>query len=56
MPAISRILLHMLAAAAAFFLFQYYVLAASVQTSVIWAIAGTLGAGWIAWSQDRRDK
>ena len=54
MPAIGRILLHAIAAAAIFFLFQLYVLTSSIQTSAIWAIAGALGAAWIAWSQERR--
>ena len=53
MPAMARIFLHAIAAAVIFFMFQRFAVAASVQTSLIWGIAGALGAAYLAWSHER---
>jgi hypothetical protein len=41
-------------AAGFFFVLQYVVLKASLDTSLFWSIALGLGAGLLAWSQHRR--
>jgi hypothetical protein len=51
---VIRMLVHALAAAAAFFAFQRYALGATLETSALWAAAGALGAAALAWSQHRR--
>ena len=56
MPAMARIFLHAIAAAVIFFMFQRFAVAASVQTSLIWGIAGALGAAYLAWSHERRGR
>ena len=54
MPAPARGAMHIVVAAATFFCFQHFILVASLQTSLIWALAGGLGAAYLAWSQHRR--
>ncbi len=54
MPAIARIVLHTIAAAVIFFSLQYFVLAASLQTSLLWSAVGAIGAAYLAWSQQNR--
>jgi hypothetical protein len=49
-----RMLLHALAAAAIFFAFQRYALAATLETSALWAAVGAVAAAGLAWSQNRR--
>lgn len=53
MPAMARILLHTVAAAVIFFMFQRFVLATSLETSLLWGVAGGLGAAYLAWSHER---
>lgn len=48
--------MHSVAAAVAFFSFQNFILLASTETSLLWALAGGLGAAYLAWSQHRRDR
>jgi hypothetical protein len=45
---------HSLLAGAFFFCLQQFVLGQSLETSVIWAIAGGGGAALLAWLQHRR--
>jgi hypothetical protein len=45
---------HVLLASAFFFCLQKFVLGESLETSIIWAIAGGGGAGLLAWLQHRR--
>ena len=47
---------HAISAAALFYGFQRVVLAASHEISLIWSIAGGIGAAVLAWSQSRRDR
>ncbi len=54
MAPVMMMVVHCVAAAALFFLFQRYALGASVETSGLWAIAGGIGAAALAWSQNRR--
>ena len=49
-----RMAMHALAAAAIFFAFQRYGLNATLETSMLWAVAGAVGAAALAWSQRRR--
>ena len=37
-----------------FFVLQYVVMKASLETSLFWAVALGIGAGLLAWSQHRR--
>ena len=46
--------LHSAGAAAFFFALQYLGWKQSVETSLIWAAAGAVGAAMLAWSQTRR--
>ena len=54
MPAAAKIAGHALLAGAFFFCLQYFLLSQTVETSVIWAIAGGAGAALLAWLQHRR--
>ena len=56
MSATARIVLHAIAAAVIFFLFQHFALASSLQTSLLWGIAGALGAAYLAWSHEQRGR
>lgn len=56
MPAMARILLHSIAAAVLFFLFQRFALASSLQTSLLWGVAGAIGAAYLAWSHENRGR
>jgi hypothetical protein len=47
-------LMHASAAAAAFFVFQHYGLGATLETGILWALAGAVGAAALAWSQRSR--
>jgi hypothetical protein len=49
-------LLHALAAAAIFFVFQRYGLGATLETSTLWAVVGAVAAAALAWSQHRRGR
>ena len=49
-----RMLMHAVAAAVIFFVFQRYGMAASVETSALWAAVGAVAAAALAWSQSRR--
>ncbi|NDH63204.1 MAG: hypothetical protein EBY18_16515 [Alphaproteobacteria bacterium] len=49
-----RMLMHASAAAAAFFMFQHYGLGATLETGLLWALAGAVGAAALAWSQRSR--
>ncbi len=50
-----RMLTHVLAAAAIFFVFQRYALGATLETSTLWAAVGGVGAAALVWSQHRRN-
>ena len=43
-----------LVAAGFFFVLQYIILKASLDTSLLWAAALAIGAGLLAWSQSQR--
>ena len=49
-----RMLAHALAAAAIFYAFQRYALGATLETSLLWSVAGAAGAAFVAWSQHHR--
>ncbi len=49
-----RMLVHASAAAVIFFAFQRYALDATLQTCVLWSVAGAIGAAFLVWSQHRR--
>lgn len=50
----KRILFHAAGAGAFFFVLQRYVLKESLESSLLWAVALAIGAGFLAWSQQRR--
>ena len=54
MPAAAKIAGHALFACAFFFCLQYFLLSQTLETSVIWAIAGGAAAALLAWLQHRR--
>ena len=45
---------HAIVAAVFFFVLQRFVMAASLETSLVWAIAGAGGAAFLAWHQASR--
>ncbi len=45
---------HGAGAAAFFFALQRWAMRESVETSLIWAAAGAIGAAWLAWTQTGR--
>jgi predicted NBD/HSP70 family sugar kinase len=49
-----RMLMHAVAAAVIFFLFQRYAINSTLETSALWAAAGAVGAAILARSQHRR--
>ena len=51
---LADIALKAVLAAAFFFVLQYTVMTASLETSLFWAASLGLGAGLLAWSQARR--
>ena len=49
-----RMLMHASAAAAVFFVFQRYGLGTTLETGILWALAGAVGAAALTWSQRSR--
>jgi hypothetical protein len=47
--------LHATTAAAFFFALQYWGFQTSLDLSIVWAIAGALGAAYLSWSQQSRN-
>ena len=50
----TEIALKGIVGAAFFFILQYVIMKASLDTSLFWAIALGVGAGMLAWSQAKR--
>ncbi len=45
---------HAVGAAAFFFVLQKFLINSTTETSLVWALAGGLGAAWLAWHQSKR--
>ena len=46
--------LHTVTAAAFFFLLQRYMMSATLESALVWALAGGAGAAYLAWQQNSR--
>lgn len=50
----QAMILNAVVAAAFFFSLQRFIMAASMETAIVWAIAGAAGAALLAWHQASR--
>lgn len=50
----QSLVFHAAGAAAFFFVLQKFLINSSTETSLVWALAGGVGAAWLAWHQSKR--